>query len=71
MHFGTKNYLKSNRYHTIKHPLNKLVSINRERERERERERDMWFFNQGSMAIVGLLNRRCTVIVMQRAAACN
>jgi hypothetical protein len=65
MHFGIKSYLKSNRYHIIKHPLNKLVSI------KRERERDMWFFNQGSMAIVGLLNRRCTVIVMQRAAACN
>jgi hypothetical protein len=38
MHFGTKSYLKSNRYHTIKHPLNKLVSIKRERERERERD---------------------------------
>ena len=22
MHFGTKSYLKSNRYHTVKHPLN-------------------------------------------------
>jgi len=21
MHFGTKSYLKSNRYHTAKHPL--------------------------------------------------
>jgi hypothetical protein len=36
MHFGIKSYLKSNRYHIIKHPLNKLVSIKREKERERE-----------------------------------
>jgi len=21
MHFGTKSYLKNNRYHTVKHPL--------------------------------------------------
>jgi len=29
MHFGTKGYLKSNRYHTAKHPLsvlNKFIS---------------------------------------------
>jgi len=27
MHFGTKSYLKSNRYHTVKHALNLLGNI--------------------------------------------
>jgi hypothetical protein len=26
MHFGTKNYLKSNRYHITKHPLKRWSS---------------------------------------------
>jgi hypothetical protein len=27
MYFGTKSYLKSNHYHTVKHALNRLKSI--------------------------------------------
>jgi hypothetical protein len=25
MHFNTKSYLKSNRYYTVKHPLNRVL----------------------------------------------
>jgi hypothetical protein len=29
MHFGIKSYLKSNRYHTTKHPLNLLARLDK------------------------------------------
>jgi len=40
MYFGTKSYLKSNHYHTPKHPQNQQLPSSLEREREREREKE-------------------------------